>query len=170
MLASFKVALQKGSVGERIIKQWLEAKRFVVYQPTTDCAHAFDMLAIRDKTTTIALDVKSKAAMNKLPATGVDYRLFEEYQAWSKKHSIPFWLMFVDEGRREVYGNWISKLEEPRDVGGIAYPYEMHTRFGKRLRLWPLAAMEIVAQLKEEEVNDLAIHNQRNYAYEPVYE
>jgi len=169
-LASFKVALQKGSVGERIIKQWLEAKRFVVYQPTTDGAHAFDMLAIRDKTTTIALDVKSKAAMNKLPATGVNYRVFEEYQAWSKKHSIPFWLMFVDEGRREIYGNWISKLEEPRVVGSIRYPYDMRTHSGTKLRLWPLSAMEIVAQLEKKDVNDLAIHNQRNYAYEPVYE
>ena len=46
-----KTSVKKGNVGERIVREYLEAKGLVCYQPVTERAHAFDMLAIREKKT-----------------------------------------------------------------------------------------------------------------------
>ena len=59
--ASFLMSLSKGEFAEQIIKGKMEARGFVVYRPTTDRAHAFDILAIKDKEKCIAIDVKAKA-------------------------------------------------------------------------------------------------------------
>jgi hypothetical protein len=167
---SFETALKKGAIGESIVKERLEAAGWVVYQPVTEGAHAFDMLSIKGKRYAIACDVKAKALMNKWQATGVNQRHFEEYQQFSQKHSMPFWLFFVDEYLGEIYGNTISELEQPRAVecrfGVESFPKVITTRNGTDVRLWPYAAMKKIAVLASGECHALMEYNQRGYEYQ----
>lgn len=163
---SFDVALQKGAVGEGVVRRILEARGWVVYQPMTEGAHHFDMLCIKNKRAAIAVDIKAKARMNKYPATGVNQAHFEEYKRFSDRHLMPFWIVFVDEGQRAIYGNAIEELEKARTEGGISYPWVMTPRAGKPLRLWPLSAMLPIASISEEDVHSLTALNQRSYGYQ----
>lgn len=164
---NFEVALLKGSVGEAIVRTYLEARGWVVYQPMTEGAHCFDMLSIKGKRNAIALDIKAKARLNKFPATGVNERHFQEYKAFSEKHSMPFWIVFVDEGMRKIYGNTLEELEKPKFEDGRNYP--LLPNWKVPTRLWPLSAMKLIADLNDEEVYRLSQHNQRNYSYQPSH-
>ena len=162
---SFDIAMKKGDIGEEIVKAHLESKGWVVYQPVTDGAHCFDILCIKQKKTAIAIDVKAKARMNKWPATGINQNHFEEYKAFSDKHNMPFWLIFVDEGQKTIYGNCLDTLEKPSVVEGKEYPFVMQTRSAS-VRLWPLASMIHIAQLGDADQEKLSSFSQRNYQYE----
>jgi hypothetical protein len=161
---SFEIALQKGEIGEQIVRDHLEKRGWVVYKPFTPGAHCFDILCIKDKKQAIALDVKAKSRLNKFPATGINQSHFEEYKAFSEKHSMPFWVVFVDEMQQTVYGNCISELEKPRNVDGNVYPFVMPAN-GRQVRLWPLVAMKTIAKLDHMEAEKLAFFNQRNYEF-----
>jgi hypothetical protein len=152
-------------IAEKLVKEILEKKHWVVYEPKTDGAHAFDMLAIKDKRTCVAIDVKAKARMTYLPATGINEDHFQVYQEFSKKHNMAFWLIFVDENTNEIYGNRITELEKQRVFEGRYYPMHIRTRFGKQVRLWPLSAMIRIATLNDSEANELINMSQRNYEY-----
>jgi hypothetical protein len=162
---NFDLARRKGGVGESVVRGVLEAKGWVVYQPVTEGAHQFDMLCIKDKRSAAAFDIKAKARMNKFPCTGVDQRHFEEYKSFAEKHNMPFWLVFVDESMRSIYGNTIAELETPRSEGGIDYPWAMKTKGGKFLRLWPLSAMKVIADLSVADADALKALSQRSYDY-----
>jgi len=163
---SFKKALQKGEIGEDIVRQCLEKKGWIVYQPKTDGAHCFDMLSIKDKKTAIALDIKAKARMNKYPATGIDQKQYEEYAFFSKKHNMPFWVIFVDEMLGKIYGNTIEELESPRIAENKAYPFVFTNGYGQKIRLWPLSAMIPIASIVAEDIHRLKSLNQRNYSFQ----
>lgn len=163
-LKSFEIALEKGAEGEAIVRQILEERGWVVYQPLTEGAHAFDMMCIKDKKSAIALDIKAKARMNKWPATGVNQNHFEEYQRFSIKHKMPFYLIFVDEGIKKIYGNSIKELERPRSFNGCQYPMLVSQ---DKIRIWPLIAMKTISELSENHVHKLTQFNQRNYQYSP---
>lgn len=163
---NFDIALRKGALGETVVRRILEANGWVVYQPMTEGAHQFDMLCIKGKRSAAAFDIKAKARMNKFPCTGVNQTHFEEYQRFSEKHLMPFWIVFVDEAMRSIYGNTIEELEKPRQEGGISYPWVMNAKWGKQIRLWPLSAMRPIADISEEDALSLTALNQRSYVYE----
>ncbi len=162
---NFEIAIKKGEVGEAIVKDHLEKKGWVVYQPVTDGAHCFDILCIKQKKTAIAIDVKSKSRLNKFPATGINQSHFDEYKAFSEKHNMPFWIIFVDEGQKKIYGNCLEALEQLRVVDGNKYPFVM-PNYGKPIRVWPLSAMIHIANLDDSEQASLLALNQRTSAYE----
>lgn len=163
---NFEVALKKGEIGEMIVRRNLEQKGWVVYQPVTDGAHCFDMLSIKDKHSAIALDVKAKARMNRWPATGIDQRHFDEYQSFSLKHQMPFWVVFVDEMQKTIYGNCIEDLERRRNVEGVMYPFVITTKYGKNIRLWPLEAMIHIDSIEDDDIASLLSYSQRGHEYE----
>ena len=164
---SFELAMAKGDAGEAIVRQKLEGKGWVVYQPVTEGAHHFDMLGIYQKRTAVAFDVKATARMNKFPCTGVNQKHFDEYQQFSQRHAMPFWIVFVDEGMRQIYGNTIEELEKPIAVNGINYPWNFTPKFGAPLRLWALASMKVIADLDAESAEVLKSLSQRNHEYMP---
>lgn len=164
---SFSISLEKGSIGEEIIKTMLESKGWIVYQPSTEGAHAFDMLSIKDKKQCIAIDVKAKSRMNKYPATGINQKHFENYAYFSKNHNMPFWLFFVDEMQKEIYGNELQTLEEKRIADGIEYPKLLNTANNQQIRLYPLDAMKHIADLSDADVQKLKHLSQRSYEYKP---
>ena len=163
---NFETAMQKGEVGERIVQALLERKGWIVYRPETSGAHCFDMLCIKDKRIATAFDVKAKSRMNKFPATGVNQKHFEEYKRFSDRHLMEFWIVFVDEGQRTIYGNSLQRLEIERVVDGKSYPWVMPVSGG--IRLWPLEAMRHIARLDDDSVRDLTRFNQRSHEYSVV--
>ena len=100
------------------------------------------------------------------PATGINQRHFEEYLRFSEKHLMPFWLVFVDEGLKKIYGNTLSELEKPRQVEGRVYPLVITCNGGVKVRLWPLDAMEDIAALDDCAATALTSLSQRSYEYE----
>jgi len=163
---SFETAMKKGAVGESIVRGKLEGAGWIVYQPATDGAHAFDMLGVKDKQKAIALDVKAKSLMNKYPATGVDQQHFEQYQQFSERHAMPFWLFFVDEHLGEIYGNSLEVLEKPVVVDGHLYPKVLTVANSKQIRIWPYVVMKKIAMLSNGDIQALMEYSQRNYEYD----
>ena len=165
---SFDIALNKGAIGEEVVRLLLEKRGWVVYQPITTGPHHFDMLSIKDKASAIALDVKAKARMNKFRATGVNQKHFEEYKRFSAKHKMPFWIVFVDEhpGERRIYGNTLEELEKPYFSvdENITYPWVMNGRVP--IRLWSLEVMKEISPLDEDVCQKLITVSQRSYEYE----
>lgn len=164
--ANFDIAKDKGEIGEGIVRGYLEKAGWVVYQPMTQGAHCFDMMCIKDKRSSVAFDIKAKARMNAWAATGVNQRHFDEYKAFSDKHNMPFWIVFVDEGMAQVYGNTLDELEKPRTVDGNDYPMIKKFTGQPLIRLWPLFAMKVIQNLTADEAAALARLNQRSYAFE----
>ena len=164
---SFDKSLQKGDMGEKLVVDILESKGWSVFRPVTEGAHSFDVLAIKDKKKAIALDVKAKGRMNKYPATGVNENHFLTYKAFSEKHNMPFWIIFVDECKGLVYGNEIIELQKPREVEGVLYPKKIMTRDRKEIRLWPLEAMIAIGDINAQDRAALVLMSQRAYEYNP---
>jgi hypothetical protein len=162
---SFETALKKGDLAEKAIKGILEKRGYVVYMPKTEGSHAFDMLAIKNKETAIALDIKAKARRTKYKDTGIDVRLYNVYKNFSVKHNMPFWVIFVDESMKKAYGNELSVLDQERVLDGHKYPWECITQEGRRIVYWHIDSMITIADLEESLVNDLIVTSQRNYEY-----
>lgn len=167
MSRNFELALEKGAVGERVCRLRLERQGWVVYQPITEGSHAFDMLAIQNKARAVAIDVKAKARLNKWRATGINQKHFETYQAFSQAHLMPFWLFFVDEHERKIYGNCLEALEQPVDIDGRTWPAVM-TFAGVPTRVWHLDQMITISDLDEMTATELSTLSQRSYEFAPT--
>jgi hypothetical protein len=155
----FERAVAKGEYGERIVREYLESKGYVVYFPfTKDRAHAFDMLATLDKKRVIGLDVKAKARMNKWRKTGINESSYNEYLAFSKSANIPFYLVFVDEHPKEmsVYGGEISAIGKPEII-------EMVSRV--RVCFWYLDKFKKLFDITPEMQAGLIAYSQRRHDY-----
>lgn len=156
--------VKKGNIGERIVQEFIESKGFVVYSAITEKAHAFDFLAIKDKKIVIAAEVKTKSLMNKYKATGFDIRNRKYYLEFSQSHNIPIFVFFVDEQRKEIYGNWLSTLEQVREQDGVKYPFNLKTQKAE-IRLYPFSAMKKIVDIDVEVADKLKTLSQRNYEY-----
>lgn len=166
--ANFDTAMQKGRIGEEQVRALLEKKGYIVYTPKTGGAHAFDFMAIKDKEKCIALDVKAKARRNNYKDTGVDLRNFRIYEQFMKRHNMPFWLVFVDEMERRIYGNTIEALmASVKKDKGITYPY-IWTKDPQRLQgtiYWHLDSMIDMGAIEHAANGELFDLSQRNYQY-----
>lgn len=161
-----KTSVKKGNAGEKIVRRFLEKKGFIVYQPVTEDAHAFDMLAIKNKEIVIIGEVKTKALMNKWSATGFNDRNFKEYKRIYEKYKIPIFIFFVDEHKKEIYGNWLMEcLEEPQIKDGVEFPKIINTRNGSKIRLYHYEKMKHIAYLEDNDVRELIKHTRRSYSY-----
>lgn len=161
---NFDLALEKGEYGEQIVRRILEQKGFVVYKPHTEGAHAFDVLAIKDKSRCIAMDVKAKSRRNKYADTGINVRHFLTYKSFSETHRMPFWLVFVDEMIGKIYGNTLDQLAKPMQRDGISYPYTFDNGYGATI-YWHLESMIEMYSLSETDKSNLVKLSQRNHEY-----
>ena len=154
-----KKEVKKGNIGEQIVNNYLEKEGFVIYKPITDSAHSFDRLAIKDKKQLIIAEIKTKARRNKFKDTGFNLSHFNEYKKISEKHNLPVYIFFVDEMLGEVYGNWLSILEEPYEKI-LKYPY-IHND----IIYFHLNKMKQICNLTETEIIELKKYSQRSYKY-----
>lgn len=156
MTMSWEDRLQKGGIGERIVRGWLEDMNYIVYEPVTvGVPHPFDkMCATLDKKTIFIAEVKTKASRDKYSDIGVNERNIQEYLYISKKHNLSVRLFFVDPRRREVYGNLLSVLNERYvDVVNnreVTYPLLLN-----EVRYFPLKKMKFCKHLSHAEVAEI---------------
>lgn len=152
---SFETALQKGEIGETIIREFLEAKGWVVYFPfTKNKAHAFDMLATYNKEKVFALDVKTKARFNNWEAQGINIRHYNEYMKFKSQMSIPFYIVFIDDKNGDVH-----TLELKEETPSF--------KVNENIMAWDLKHMKYLFNIGEEKIQLLSQYDQRNYEYRP---
>jgi hypothetical protein len=153
---SFEIKLQKGDLGEKIITEYLEKKGWIVYRPfTKDKAHYFDMLCTLNKEKVIAIDVKTKARLNKWNAQGINIKTYNEYINFVKTTSVNFYLIFVDDKTGEVHLADLMKLKDP------IYPNE-------KIIAWPVKNMKYLFTISENQIKELTKLDQRNYIFNPT--
>lgn len=156
---------KKGVFGENIVREYLESNGWIVYEPITDKAHAFDKLCIKDKINIVIAEVKTKARMNKFNATGIDVRHYKEYCNIKDKYNIPIFIFFVDEYTKAIYGNKLSELQKEYKAKDGIYPKYIDTRNNKRIILFSLEIMKHIYNLTDNEVEYLKKESSRNYNY-----
>jgi len=158
-----KPQVKKGNIGENIIRGYLESKGWVVYEPITDKAHGFDKLCMKGKQQLIIAEVKTKARLNILNATGFDNKHFKEYKYIRNKHGIEVFIFFVDEHLKKIYGNKLSVLEKPYKAKDGDYPKLIAN---DKIIIFSLEVMHHVSNLSEGESNEIKKYNTRSYDYE----
>jgi len=151
---------KKGNIGESIVKDWLKNRGYMIYSPEVLGAHAFDILAMKDKINLIAGDVKTKAKLNKYNGTGIDISHYKTYKKISEKHNIPFFIFFVDEQMGKIYGNFLDKLEA-KVYDDVQYPFNMN----EEIIIFSMKNMILVADISLDDSNKIKMLNTRNYEY-----
>jgi hypothetical protein len=155
-MINFETALKKGELGENIIREFLQEKGWVVYFPfTKDKAHFFDMLCTFNKDKVIAIDVKTKARLNKWNAQGINKNHYEQYLSFVKKSNVNFYLIFIDDKNGNVHGADIQSLKNP------IYPNE-------KIIAWSLEQMKLLFKITQEQINELTKLDQRKYIFNPT--
>lgn len=158
--------VKKGDIGESIIKEMLEARGYIIMQPTSNAPHPFDMVAVRDKSEFMLVEVKTKARMQRRKETGINQANFKYYYEACQKHNFRLFLVFVDEhpAEQRIYGNYLDVLEEQEVINGITYPYTEKLKGGV-VRFYPLSKMKTLTRLTPEQVKTLRENTNRNYNY-----
>jgi hypothetical protein len=152
---NFETALKKGELGEAIIRQYFESKGWVVYCPfTKDKPHYFDLLVTKNKEQVIAIDVKTKARLNKWSAQGINKTHYAQYMNFVEKTKVPFFLIFIDDKTGDVHAANIQNLKN------AIYPNE-------HIIAWPLSEMKFLFKITNEQIMDLSKFDQRNYDFTP---
>lgn len=152
---SFEIALKKGEIGENIVSDYLEKKGWIIYRPfTKDKAHYFDMLCTFNKDKAIAIDVKTKARLNKWAAQGIDLRHYNQYMNFVEKTNVKFYLIFVDDKTGDVHLADIAKLQDP------IYPTPY-------IIAWKLSDMVYLFKITQSDIDRLSNYDQRSYKFNP---
>jgi len=170
-MADWSKAVKKGALGEFIVDALLSKKNIVPYHPVFDGPHPFDRLcASLDKKRLYIIEVKTKARRTHYPDTGINIRHYNEYKYVRDHYNIPVFLVFVDEGERRIYGNFLTKLEKPKAVATerwhapiVNYPLEENG-----IIYFPLNSMIDIAKLDEREAEKLKELSARSYLYKTV--
>jgi len=152
--------VKKGDLGEKIVRKYLEAKGWVIYEPVGNMAHFTDKFAVKDKKEIILIEVKTKPKLNYYDGTGFDFRSYNQYKILSHKHNMRVFIFFVDEMLGKIYGNFLSELEKP-----IIYKKKNYPFFLNKIIIFPLCYMKLVKILNENEILEIKKYNTRNYEY-----
>lgn len=161
---------RKGYIGEEEVDKYLLSRGIIPYAPMAEKAHPFDRLcATADKTKIFIAECKAKASRTFYPDTGINVTSYQEYKYITNTYGIDVWLFFVDENVRRIYGNLLTKLEEPRIITvrnkTIRYPLTQNSIYGKAIIYFPIAAMLNVCEITTEVADELKRLSTRNYGY-----
>lgn len=152
---NFDISLKKGEIGEKIIREYLENKGWIVYQPITkNKPHYFDMLCTYDKEKVIAIDVKTKARLNKWNAQGIDIRHYNQYMNFINTTNVNFYLFFIDDKNGDVHCADLKNLHNPIHINN-------------KIIAWYLNDMSYIFSISNEKINELSNYDQRNYNFNP---
>jgi hypothetical protein len=157
---------KKGTYAEEIVFNYLRGKGFVVYRPSSGCAHGFDNLAVKDKKKIIIVECKAKARRNYYPDTGINKKHLEDYLYIQEKHNLPVYIFFIDEMEGRIYGNTLDRLMLPanhiKKGEKITYPL-----YQKGIVYFHLDNMVNIADIEKKQVEFLKKHSTRSYDYQP---
>lgn len=157
-----KIQVKKGFYGEKIVRNYLEDRGWIIYIPYTNGPHAFDHLCVKDKRRIIIAEVKTKARMNKWNATGFNVKNYNEYLFIQNKYRIEIFIFFVDEYLKSIYGNKLSILKKPYRAKDGKYPMII-----KNIILFSLEVMKTISKISDEDSLYLKRHSSRHYDYTP---
>lgn len=155
-----KIQVKKGNYGEKLVKNYLESKGWVVYNPETDGPHGFDKLYVKDKKHLVIVEVKTKTRLNKWNATGFDIKDYEGYLFIQNKYGLEVFIFFVDEHLKSIYGNKLSVLKEKYIAKDGVYPMKL-----KNIIVFSLETMKTSSKISDEDSLYLKEHSSRNYDY-----
>jgi hypothetical protein len=164
ILPNFEKSLNKGKYGEKLVAEFLLKKGVYVYKSTIEGSHPMDFLALKDGKL-FPLDIKTKARRTHYKDTGINERNYIIYNCFAEQHSIDFWIIFVDEYEKRIYGNTLAELNKPFFKDGKNYPLIEKDKYNKMIRYWHIDKMLPFRNLTEEEVKKLKELSQRNYNY-----
>lgn len=162
--------VKKGEIGEKIIAKLLEEKGYIVYVPITEKAHAFDMLAVKNKKVFRIAEVKSYPRMLYYDATGINEKHYEEYLYIMKETGILVLIFFIDECDKCIYLANLDKLKEEKIIfdrlkkKNIKFPFLLNSKNGKK-RLFHLSQLLKLKELNKEEIIELKKYTTRNEIY-----
>ena len=163
-----KPTVIKGDYGEEIVRKILEKKGWIPYTPHyfVEKGHAIDIIAVKDKIKFRMVECKSKAKRTFYPDTGFGLKNYYEYKELKEKYKdlMELWILFIDEGSGDIYGNTLEKLELETTIAhkGNAYTYP---RVENNIIYFPLANMETIALIDNSDKDYLIRHSKRNYEY-----
>lgn len=164
-----KIQTKKGDFGELLVDEYIKSrKKMIPYEPVWPGAHPFDrILASPDKKDLLILDVKSKARRQMYPDQGIDFKHYIQYKTISEKYNIPVFLVFVDEGMGEAYGNYLRNLEIPVSirVRDQEKDYPSIEFSGAKIIYFPISNMITLFHLTSEQQKALRDLSSRNPSY-----
>lgn len=168
-----KPSTKKGDLGEFELDKYLLSINIIPYKPAAEVAHPFDRLcATIDKKSIYIAECKTKASRSYYPDTGIDKRHYDEYVSIRDKYGIDLYLFFVDEFRKEIYGNLLSTLENRYWVKHsgklLKYPLIQTDKRGATIIYFPLVKMQKVCDISAESAKRMVELSKRNYEY-PTY-
>jgi len=162
-----RIEVRKGNAGERALDRWLNDQGIIPYAPTADGPHPFDRIcAMPNKRQLFIAEAKAKPARRYYPDTGIDERHYNDYLHKQQAYGLHVFMVFVDEDRAQVYGEFLSVLDQPRSIWNpkkdawFEYPLIQNA-----IRYWPLAAMRTIAQLTTIQRDELRALSTRNKRY-----
>jgi hypothetical protein len=183
-----KITTKKGDYGELIGDKRLKEKGIIAYMPVFDGAHPFDRLcATLDKKILFVNEYKTKPYRLYYPDTGFNLSQYKGYVYTRDKYNMDIFICFVDEIKKEAYGNWLRKLENEIIVsndeinkhrmknigkqynkGDIKYPLieKSNKRDNRAIIYFPLKNTKFLFKITEEEILKLKELSSRNYNYE----
>lgn len=160
-----RIEVIKGNTGEQIVTEYLIKRGYIPYKPEPIGAHPFDRLcATPDKKRIFVAEIKTKPARVYYPDTGIDIRHYRDYDNIQKTHNLEVFLFFVDQDRKSIYGNKLSRLMEQREVqhSGKILLYPIQDR---GIIYFPLVSMIMVGKLTDAQSETLEELSTRNKAY-----
>jgi hypothetical protein len=148
-----------------LVDDFLRGKRVIPYRPDYDGAHPFDRLcATADKKTIFVADIKTKARREFYADTGINLSHYGDYKHIEAKYGLRVYLFFVDEKLGEIYGNWLTALEQPIELPhnkrSISYPLKQGG-----IIYFPLAHMTLISPITLEKAKELMALSTRSYEY-----
>lgn len=146
-----------GDYGEKLVTDFLRERNCVFYRPDVESSspHLCDGFITKNFKLLTAADIKTKPRRKKFPDTGIDYRHYIRYKQITEENNINFYLFFVDDVCKAIYGNYLRVLDNPCISNGIAYPIEELTKYGNIIRYYPLSVMQVIRKLTNDEISEL---------------
>lgn len=151
-----RMSVKKGDIGERIFKGILEKHGWIVYKCIThDTPHVVDLVAYKNKRIIRFFEVKTKKYMKNPDRTGINTINLETYKYFLTAHNQDIFLVFVDEALEKIYGNFLSKLLEPKAESGWLFPNEFTAKDGTSITTFPLSSMINIDTLSREQIKEI---------------
>lgn len=167
---------EKGHLGEDIIKNLLikSPKVAALYQPADiTTAHPFDLIVDLVGGNQILVDVKTYASRSLYRDTGINISHKEMYLQKQREYRKPFFIIFVDDLERRIYGGYLNNLLVPyttdprrgeRGRSSIDYPSIETCGNGKKI-YFSLDSMTHLAQLSDYNIKVLSTFSTGAYRY-----
>jgi hypothetical protein len=153
---------RKGAIAEEYVRDVLITKGWHIYAYAAQQSHPVDMLAFTPDNRLVAVEVKCKSARLYYPDTGIDLNDYHAYHNFQMQHNLPILILFVDNYRKQVYGNYLEQLSQPITIVDnkreLIYPMVVD-----QYVYFPLQLMEHYADVPPAIVRVLNSHTMSKY-------